>query len=75
MNQGGSDVQGGLPFLSGGLNLPANFEHVPVRPKFRGHLFQFLVGFELFSKLQPTLGGFPVTSPGVSLPLYGERTT
>src|SRR5947208_1103833 len=51
------NVHAGIPFLCLGVNLPAEFQDIWMRPQQRRDLVQLLIGFDVVAKFQPALGG------------------
>ena len=57
LRDGGGGIERDLPFLGAGVNLPAHFQHVRVRPQRPIDVVQLGVSLDVVAQLQPTLAG------------------
>ncbi len=54
----------GIPFLRGCVDFPLKLQHGGVRPQFRRDLLQLLMGLDMVTQAEPTLGGLKVDAIG-----------
>jgi hypothetical protein len=57
LNQGGGNVQRGLPFLGSRVDFPAHFQDIRVRPQIGRDVVQFGVCLNVVAQFEPALRG------------------